>query len=351
MTPVKILAFGAAVFAVVSISLAQEEEVCCEQIEDSECLQLSETSGTCSASSCTKFSSIECEDETTPRCVELTTNAVLGSAAECSFNRTTSLVPKWAAGQVFKTWGYDGDVGPRNWGLAPGAELCSTGVEQSPVNLIPGSSGVMESEEMQSLGDLASHGEADFVTAQAKGAPRYDCMGRCGNMTLDGVVYDLVQFHMHARAEHGLAGLTLPMEFHFVHAGRSDPTKLAVLGVFVELGPQSNTALEQVLSAGTVSSSGEKLTFNPSDIYVGEMGFWRYSGSLTTPPCSEGVQWVVSKLPTFITAEQWAPYWNHIGGYPGNARDWQPLNARSVTDFASEAELMGPQGPEPTEEP
>jgi len=336
-----------------SVEAQDAADICCELVIDSPCLQLSADSGTCSAASCVTYERVECSNDTSTRCNELSVNAAMGSEEACTLNRTTQLFPQWAAAQVLADFGYDGDAGPANWGLAPGAALCATGRQQSPINLDLGSESVVEAEDTMALSDVASHAEAEFVTAQSKGAPRYDCAQptQCGNMTLNSVTYDLVQFHMHAKSEHGLAGLTLPMEVHFVHQSRDDPADLAVLGVFVELGPENNTALQRVLSADTVASSGASVRVDPSAIYVGEMGYWQYNGSLTTPPCSEGVAWVLSKVPALISAGQWGAYWEHIGGYPGNARDWQPLSGRRIRDIASDVELSGPPRPSAPPEP
>mmetsp|Transcript_36754 Transcript_36754/g.37410 ORF Transcript_36754/g.37410 Transcript_36754/m.37410 type:complete len:105 (-) Transcript_36754:76-390(-) len=93
-----------------------------------------------------------------------------------------------------------------------------------------------------------------------------------------------------------------------------------------------NPALANVLSAETVASSGLSIEFDLSAVYDASSGFYNWAGSLTTPPCSEGVTWILSKTKALISQSQWQSFWDHIGGYPGDARDWQPLNGRTILD-------------------
>ena len=114
---------------------------------------------------------------------------------------------------------------------------------------------------------------------------------RPGNgITLDGTRFELLQFHFHHGSEHTLDGAQLPMEMHLVH--RSDRGALAVIGVL-----------------------------------LGECAAWRYRGSLTTPPCTEGVSWIVMTEPVTLSAAQIAAF----GAlYARNYRPVQPLGRRKL---------------------
>jgi carbonic anhydrase len=144
-------------------------------------------------------------------------------------------------------------------------------------------------------------------------------------MTLDGKTYDLAQFHIHHPSEHLLNGRRFPLEVHFVHR-RADGV-LGVVAVFVKEG-RATSQLQRVLDAhpaehGTTNAiAGQML--NTAALMPGGP-FDRYKGSLTTPPCSESVDWVIMETPIQASAAQ-------IRGleqvYAANARPLQPLNRR-----------------------
>jgi len=124
-------------------------------------------------------------------------------------------------------------------------------------------------------------------------------------LEVDGIIFELVQFHFHAPSEHTVDGQYYPMEMHFVH--QSENGELAVIGVFVAEGEHSDAF--QAIVEGLPSEVGEERHFDDVDLDVDafvpeQTEFYRYSGSLTTPPCSEGVRWIVLRNPLVVSAEQ-----------------------------------------------
>jgi carbonic anhydrase len=151
-------------------------------------------------------------------------------------------------------------------------------------------------------------------------------------LSFDGKTYALRQFHFHSPSEHLVHGQDSPLEAHFVHQAADG--ELAVIGVLIEAG-SPNAAFEQVLDVmpvheGRVHSSDviDAAGFMPADL-----AHYAYDGSLTTPPCSEGVRWKLLRQPITASEEQIArfralPALNHDGVFTGNARPVQPLNGR-----------------------
>lgn len=140
--------------------------------------------------------------------------------------------------------------------------------------------------------------------------------------------YTLLQYHIHAPSEHVVNGKSYAAEIHFVH-GTPDG-KLAVVGVLVDapLTAKTNVEFEKILSiAPKNTTDAPKLTADPTKLLPNIAKFYLYSGSLTTPPCTEGVNWYVLKTPIQITSSQLASFEEL---YSENARAPQALNGRKV---------------------
>ena len=121
-------------------------------------------------------------------------------------------------------------------------------------------------------------------------------------ITLDGIRYSLVQIHLHAASEHTVGNAHAPAEAHFVH--RSDAGTLAVVGVMLQPGG-ANAAWTQLLAAAPATpreSTAMDIPVSVERLLPASRGHWRYTGSLTTPPCTEGVQWVVMDTPVTVAA-------------------------------------------------
>lgn len=216
-------------------------------------------------------------------------------------------------------WGYAGEVAPQYWGeLSPDYAACEQGNEQSPVD-IPAAASLnppsLQFNYLPSALNISNNGHSIQVS--------YD---PGSTLELDGVSFTLLQFHLHALSEHTLAGAHTPMELHLVH---KDPQgRTAVVGVMIEEGA-SNPAYEPVLSHMPAAEGGEQVF---SDVLVDaaallpvEQSYYRYPGSLTTPPCTEQVAWVVFARPVELSVEQIASFQDL---YSDNYRPVQPLNER-----------------------
>ncbi|MBM0066198.1 carbonic anhydrase [Alkalicoccobacillus gibsonii] len=222
-------------------------------------------------------------------------------------------------------WSYSGPTGPEFWGeLDSEFKACSNGTQQSPIALDPTDVG----DEKWSL-DL-DYAKTEFSiennghTIQAnvvekKGQPS-------NQLTLGDSTYELVQFHFHSPSEHTLAGESYEMEVHLVHKDEQD--NLAVLGVLMEEG-EKNKALKDMWKKmpTSVGTSTKTIKLNPSELVPTDLSTFQYDGSLTTPPCSEGVKWSVSDSSITLSSEQLQAFQDL---YPNNYRPIQDLGDREV---------------------
>jgi carbonic anhydrase len=212
-------------------------------------------------------------------------------------------------------WSYEGDHGPTHWG-----GMCSSGKNQSPVDLRDAVTAKLAplSFKYESLAqDVFNNGH----TVQVTYAPG-------STLTVDSHPYQLKQFHFHAPSENLLNGKHFPLEAHFVHADADG--NLAVVAVFFESGA-ANAALEK-LGKDLPLRAGDKhdldLKIAAAELMPKARDYYRFSGSLTTPPCSEGVNWLVLKHP--VTASEKQIEQLHAAMGHDNARPVQPLNARII---------------------
>lgn len=224
-------------------------------------------------------------------------------------------------------WSYGGETGSDFWGeLDPEFQTCSLGKAQSPIN-IEGSGfsldvGSLELNYQDTPLTIVNNGRTIGVNYQPG-----------SSLTLDGEKYELLQFHFHQPSEHLFSGKAAEMEAHFVH---QNPTTgdLVVLGVLMSPG-QSNPALkaiwQQIPSSDSRTSQISDLTINALQLLPeNSRHYYRYQGSLTTPPCSEIVTWLVLKQPISVSKSQLSSFEQIIGN---NARPIQALNQRALLQF------------------
>jgi carbonic anhydrase len=220
-------------------------------------------------------------------------------------------------------WSYSGDTGPEHWGsLSPAYAACSRGAEQSPIDLRDGGGAPPRLEVGYGESPLELFNNGHSVEASAEGD---------NTISLDGKTYGLDQFHFHAPSEHTLNGVAVPLELHFVNL--ADDGSPAVLGVLVEEG-EDNPAWARFTDAlADASSEGDKAEVEATDLPSllptdpASAERWSYSGSLTTPPCSEGVAWTVFAEPIEMSADQIAAF---TAAYDATARPVQPLGEREL---------------------
>mmetsp|Transcript_22530 Transcript_22530/g.90318 ORF Transcript_22530/g.90318 Transcript_22530/m.90318 type:complete len:142 (-) Transcript_22530:119-544(-) len=137
---------------------------------------------------------------------------------------------------------------------------------------------------------------------------------------------------MHALSEHRIDGLAYPVEIHFVHVSKDGG--LAVIGVMFkeDRAKLANRDVKAIFAKASLASAmeEERIKIRVRSLIHGQKRFYYYQGSLTTPPCSEGVNWFVAKYSVSIDKRAYEKYWAQVGGYPGNTRDTQPLNGRII---------------------
>ncbi|MFN8476066.1 MAG: carbonic anhydrase family protein [Anaerolineae bacterium] len=216
-------------------------------------------------------------------------------------------------------WTYEGPEGPEFWGsLSPDYALCSTGKQQSPVD-IPSSAALNPA-------DLKFDYKPSPLNVLNNGHTIQGMYEAGSTLTVDGVPYKLVQFHFHNPSEHEANGKLDAMELHLVHQNADGG--LAVVGVWIEPGAE-NKALAPVFSNLPKEQQEAKVvpgaTVNAAGFLPATQTYYRYDGSLTTPPCTQGVKWLVMSTPVTASAEQLAAYKAIM--YPTN-RPVQALNGR-----------------------
>lgn len=223
-------------------------------------------------------------------------------------------------------WSYDGVTGPANWGdIAPG---CATTPEstESPIDIEKGSL-VADSGATVTLNYSPAEFEVENNGHTIEAVPT-DL--KQNSITIDGTTYYLQQFHFHTLSEHRINGANSLMEMHLVH--RNDAGQLAVIGVMLDSGTASQPLAELFTSIPPQENKSAPVELH-QEIDVGKLvpddpTLAQYDGSLTTPPCTEGVRWNVFLAPMTLSAEQIAAY---TAVYDDTSRPVQPLNGRTVS--------------------
>jgi carbonic anhydrase len=235
--------------------------------------------------------------------------------AACACPACASLIGSAAAAD----WTYEGNGGPAGWGkLAPEYAACM-GKEQSPIDLtkaIAAMTGKPKVDWKPVPLEIVNNG----YTIQVNGTGG-------GGMELDGTAYDLVHFHFHHPGEHTIDGAPSDMEIHFLH--RAATGGLAMLAVLVRKGaadPTLETIFRLMPRTGD-STTRVEVMLQAAALLPKDSASYRYAGSLTEPPCSEVVSWVVFRQPITASAEQIDRF---AKLFPNNARPVQPLGRRKL---------------------
>ena len=217
-------------------------------------------------------------------------------------------------------WGYEGEHGPTHWGdMKPEFKQCEAGLEQSPVDIgdvTKGDLAKIEFNYQPSPIKVLNNGHTIQVNYSGD-----------SSIKIGSQVYKLVQFHFHSPSENTIKKKSFDMELHLVH--KNDKGELAVVGVLMQNGA-ANKTLDPVW-ANIPKEINKEATLtaqiNAADLLPAKRSFYHFKGSLTTPPCSEGVQWFVMKEPATVSAAQVKSFVAAVGT---NARPVQALNQRSV---------------------
>ena len=260
--------------------------------------------------------------------------AVLGSIAGCAC--CISGIPGLGAAEKAKQaphkgraphWGYEGAAAPEKWGeLSADFKACKLGMEQTPIDL----KGAIRARFDKPLslayqpvgGKIVNNGHTIQVNLE-KGC----------SCSIEGTSYELLQFHFHHPSEHLLAGKPFAMELHLVH--KAENGALAVLGAFIREGAE-NPLLAPIFDTmpGKANAEAALAPLDPSGLLPLARAYFRYMGSLTTPPCSEGLTWTVFKEPIEASPEQIRKF---AALFPHNARPVQQRHHRYLLEAESEA--------------
>jgi carbonic anhydrase len=218
-------------------------------------------------------------------------------------------------------WEYEGEAGASKWGgLDPSFSLCETGKAQSPIDIKETISADLPSIAffyIPSSLKMLNNGH----TIQAN-------VTEGSSIKVGEHVYQLLQFHFHTPSEYQVAGKAYPLEVHFVHK-RADGV-LGVVGVMFEEGLE-NAELAKIWKNLPAKAGEEKeeigTNIDFAKLLPADQKYFRFMGSLTSPPCSEGVNWHVMQQPVPVSKEQIAAF---KALFPMNARPLQPSNNRLI---------------------
>ncbi|MBX9711596.1 MAG: carbonic anhydrase [Xanthobacteraceae bacterium] len=218
-------------------------------------------------------------------------------------------------------WSYEGAAGPAKWGdLDAASKVCSLGSQQSPIDL-----GVALKSQLPPL-VIAWNKTANTIINNGH-TIQLD-FGPGSTLAFGGDSYTLLQLHFHRPSEHLIDGKNFPMEAHFVHRNAAGGG-LAVLGVLLAAG-KPNETFSKIVST-MPSSPGPAIkadpAIDPNGLLPTQRNYYRYAGSLTTPPCSEIVEWLVL-TDTMEVADTDIAQFTTL--YPMNARPAQKDNRRYV---------------------
>jgi len=219
-------------------------------------------------------------------------------------------------------WGYEGNEGPEHWGaLKKEFSACNSGTRQSPIDVSDGvkvnfSLSAIKFDYKKVKAGVVNNGHTIQVNYPAG-----------SSITVGGKKYNLLQFHFHTPSENIVAGRPYNMEMHLVH--QSEKGELAVVAVFIKQG-EHNKPLQQAWDVMPTKPGGKaKLAKKlvATALLPKNKSYTQFNGSLTTPPCSEGVNWFVMNNPIDVSKKQLDKFLKVVGK---NARPVQATNNRFV---------------------
>lgn len=241
----------------------------------------------------------------------------LASLAACPVCASAAMAQSAPHAPHAPHWEYDGDRGSTKWGeLDSKFRACAVGSEQSPINLTQAIRARIDNLSIDwkpQAFEVVNNGHT--IQANVKEG---------SGLAIGKARYELKQFHFHTPSEHAVDGKRTAMEAHFVHAAADG--RLAVLGVLMIAGKR-HKGFSEIMQVAPRKEGETKLktVLDPASFLPKNRDFYRYEGSLTTPPCSEVVDWNVFDR-TIEVAE--ADIESFRAVFPMNARPLQQLNRR-----------------------
>lgn len=214
-------------------------------------------------------------------------------------------------------WGYGVQNGPAHWStMSDKFKTCGTGKHQSPID-IPKAAGDAENK-------ITFNYRPGNATVVNNGHTIQVNVAKGNTIEVGKRTFRLVQFHFHTPSENTVDGLHYPMETHLVHADGKG--RLAVVALMVRVGKRG--LIDQVPRPTEVNDLKPAGEINPANLLPGNKNHYAFKGSLTTPPCSEGVNWFVMKQPVEATNATVAEFYSILGA---NNRPVNPLNGRNIS--------------------
>ena len=223
---------------------------------------------------------------------------------------------------------YTGDAGPAYWyELNPEWEACAgtaPDARQSPINITDAKVDrhlkPLDLEILPTTIDIFNNGHTIEQHYEDTGS----------SIFFEGREFELLQFHFHTFSEHAVDGELGDMELHAVFRNSEEGDYL-VVGQLFDVGDESNPFLQTLIDAGLPPKNGDTTEtddlINVADVFTSTSSYYTYSGSLTTPPCSEIVTWIVLKNPAQFTEEQYEAFRRILGN---DFRPLQKLNDRVI---------------------
>lgn len=219
-------------------------------------------------------------------------------------------------------WAYSGAGAPEHWGKLPGGAMCGIGKRQSPIDIRGGIKVDLEPirfDYRPTQFRIVDNGHTVQIT-----------VGEGSSITVMGRTYALEQFHFHRPSEERVNGKSFDMVAHFVH--RDLDNHLAVIAVLMDRGsehPQLQTLWNHMPLETGMELTPPNVAIDLAKLLPEKREYYTYMGSLTTPPCSENVLWMVLKEPILVSPEQIAIF---ARLYPNNARPVQASNDRLIKE-------------------
>jgi len=244
------------------------------------------------------------------------------TTAACLF-LTTTLSANTLAGEHGHGphWGYEGHGGPAHWAeLEKENAVCGAGQRQSPIDIANATNA--------GLAPIAFDYRDAALEILNNGHTIQVNRGEGSSISVDGEKYELVQFHFHTPSENTVGGKPFDMELHLVH--KNAQGRLAVVGIFMKAGAENvvlGKAWGHMPSHAGHTEQVASVSINPADLLPANRTYTGFNGSLTTPPCSEGVKWFVMQDAVEVSSAQVKQFAQVVGS---NARPTQPLNGRFV---------------------
>jgi|JFJP01.1.fsa_nt_gi carbonic anhydrase len=230
------------------------------------------------------------------------------------------LTPSALAGETNPHWGYGGSENPTQWGsLSKDFQLCETGRSQSPINI--------KNAVVRDPANISFDYQHSPLVVVNNGHTIQVNYAQGSSVTINGEKFSLLQFHFHTPSEHTINNKASALELHLVH--RNEAGKFAVVGVLLNQGKENSLIKEiweNIPATGKTNTISDRL-INATNLLPKSKSYYSYSGSLTTPPCSEGVKWNILVEPITVSAEQIETF---AKIYQVDARPIQPTNSRII---------------------